>query len=27
VYADTMITHARAGRSDPLPLYSQHGAG
>jgi hypothetical protein len=27
VYADTMIKHAKAWRSDPLPLGSQHGAG
>ena len=27
VYADTKIIHAGVGRSDPLPLDSQHGAG
>jgi len=27
VYADTMIIHAESGRSDPLPVGSQHGAG
>ena len=27
VYADTMILHAGVGRSDPLPLDSQHGGG
>jgi hypothetical protein len=27
VYADTTSIHVRAGRSDPPPLNSQHGAG